>query len=146
MQPKDRPNGWAFLGTSLPLFPFLHRASLSLAPSESSLPPTFTPPYFPVPSAQASNTPTFLFSPSEGSSLCLAGVRFGTLAIDRASLPEAAARPRPSVSLEREGAAVEGILELLAGPSSQVFWRLMILQKGPGCLSRGACFYLLLAE
>lgn len=63
MQPKDRPNGWAFLGTSLPLLPLQDRVSLSLCLNLFCLvlPLAPIPLSFPALSADAPYTPTFHF-------------------------------------------------------------------------------------
>lgn len=84
MQPKDRANGRAFLGTSLPLFLRPHRAPLALTLSGSVLSPAPLPPSRPVPSAQSADTPTFPCSPLKGSSPCLAGLG----CLDQLPLPE----------------------------------------------------------
>lgn len=122
MQPKDRPNGWAFLETSLPLSSSsvqgfflthcIYFASYYLLP-----PPLFLSQSL-CSGSRPTDTPTFPFPLSGGRSFCLAGLRCKDLVPSPGKSPaDAAGLPR---ALEKRRQRGGGIPERLSGPSSQV--------------------------
>lgn len=115
MQPKDRPNGWAFLRTSLPLSSSPAQG-FSLPHSESILPPAPTPSSFSVQSAQAPDTPTFPFSLSEGGSPCLACLRCKDFVPRPGKSPRRRSQAPSPAPREGEGRAVGAFLSASQGP------------------------------
>ena len=134
MQPKDRPNIWAFLGTSLPLSS-PPAQSFSLPLSESILPPTAScphPSFLPGPVYLDSRHSHIAIFPL-GRRLSLPR-RPGVCGPGSQSLQvsqKTQLNPLPSASGRRRHSS-GGILGHLSGPSSQVSWRWGYSTRGEG--------------
>lgn len=134
MQPKDRPNGWAFLGTSLPLSS-PPAQSFSLPLNLFILPPTAScphPSFLPGPVCSGSRHSHFAIFP-RGRRLSLprrpgvCGPGSQSLQVSRKTQPD----PIPSASGRRRQSG-GGILGHLSGPSSQASWRWGYFTRGEG--------------